>query len=295
VTEGVGAPESLDGSCQGSALDGRSTRRDQQLAGAFGAFGAFGVAGLEGEVGSEIPPRSVEPGVCGVDRLQGCAGQLRPPRRQQSLEDCLAGESVAEGEHPIVDPQKVLVHAALERLQDDIRRLVGRVMKKLPVELAAEDRSGRQDVTFFVAEVDEPGTHGLAERGRHAGRGQHLFDEERDPVGGALHAGNDLVVGVRYARSHHLGHAGGIEALHREMQRAAGSHEPPDHFAGRARLVAPGSDHKEDRDRDQVVCQVLDDGQGVRIGPVQILQHQHESARSTQPTQELDDRLGSDR
>ncbi len=191
--------ESVD--CRGQGPSGyrRPARHDQQLA------GPLVVARLKGEIGCQVPPLAVGSRMSSVERLQGGRGQRLPPWGKKPFKDRVAGQSVPEGERLALDGQQLMLHSTFECTGHHLGGLIDGVGDEVPIELAAEDRRGREHDAFVIREVRHPRPDGLGERSRHSRRSQQFLDEERDPVRGALNAPDRLVVRTGHTNAHHLG------------------------------------------------------------------------------------------
>ena len=84
----------------------------------------------------------------------------------------------------------------------------------------------------------------------------------------------------------------GVQPVERQVPCGAPAREPPRQAGGRFRLVPAGGDAQHALAA-KVVRQVLKERQGVRIGPVQVLEgdDQPGAGAGTEPAEQPDDRL----
>ncbi len=185
-------------------------------------------------------------------------------------------------------PPEGLQHVRLGHARD--------ARQQSPVELPAQDGGRHQDVRHALAERGEPVAHGPDDRCRHAGghvavnlpagigphklarrdrRSENLLDRERQPVAigeqPSYPGGN-----VRYVQacSGHLADSGRRQAGYLDACRNAPGEGRLQQLGGCRRLTVPQRYHAErPRGRD-VVGQVLSEREGVRVGPVQVLEHE---------------------
>ena len=238
-------------------------------------------------------------GQLGLSRLQRGerpGGERDPPRRQQLGGHRLPGEHVPEPESAAVHGEQLRLHPAFERAGDDIGVQPGGTRQQPPVELPSEQRGGVQDQPFRLVQARQPGPDTLGERTRHARRGQRLLDQERNPVGQTLDPGDDVLGGApagmrapsRRPRPADSRPSAMRAAARRPCSRAISSD-------GRRGWLVPAGGHAQDRLRGQVVAQVLQDRERVRVRPVQVLEYQQQTAGPGQPPQQLQHGLAAHR
>jgi crotonobetainyl-CoA:carnitine CoA-transferase CaiB-like acyl-CoA transferase len=125
-----------------------------------------------------------------------------------------------------------------------------------------------------------------------------------DPIGGIAAAGAVVLALIARRRT---GRGAWIDLAQRETMaqmigpafaaaslRGAAPVQPDGQFHRRRPGFAPDSRHAQHRLGREVVAQVLQHGQGVRVGPVQVLEHDDEHARLSQPAQQAQDRFAAD-
>ena len=281
-----GAPERSGGGGQGAAIQGRLARGGEQRT------GPRGVPRPCGQVGGDVPPRPVEGGVRRVHSGERGFRQPAAARRQLPVDDGLAGERVPEPEDLAVDGHQLGGDGALQGRGDGAVRHGGGGRQQLPVEAAAKQRGRLEHPPFFRAERGQPGADGLGEGRGHARRGEHLLDEERHAVGCSLGPQDQLVVGPGDAGTDHVLDRVGVQPLERQVPGGAPARQPPRQAGGRFRLVPAGGDAQHALAA-EVVRQILKERQGVRIGPVQVLEgdDQPGAGAGTEPAEQPDDRL----
>jgi hypothetical protein len=156
-------------------------------------------------------------------------------------------------------------------------------------QVGAEHRGGLQQPDAGVAEAGQPApdrvAHPVGERGRVQVSDQQpadLLDEERVAAGPVLHAGAELGVGLPPGDpGEQPCHLPGVEAAQR--QRPALRRQPGDRagerVAGRDLDVTVGGDQQLAAAADPPGMEggQLDRG---RVGPVQVVEHQHQRARA---------------
>ena len=83
------------------------------------------------------------------------------------------------------------------------------------------------------------------------------------------------------------------EPVKTEVKYAGAAPLPAGHFQCGRRPVGPQGEYAQQRLAIKVLAEVLHQGHGVRVGPVQVLQHDDQALRREAP-EKLDQRLTAD-
>ena len=233
------------------------------------------VAGLAVEPGGE---RAV---AAPVEHAGGPGGQRRALRRQQGGEHGVAGEGVAEAQPTVGDDEQPDVRRRPQRRDHRPLDLVGRPVttsgrvgdrSQQPPVGVVDHRGGEHHLLRRRRQGGQPSRHEPRHRRRHPRRTdrQQLLDQQRQPVG----AGDELLAlgrGQRGAAAgrRQCGHALGVQAVQRQRADVGGEARE-----GGAGDVVAGRRHQQHGRVDQRAREVAHEVERVRVGPVQVLQHE---------------------
>ena len=159
--------------------------------------------------------------------------------------------------------------------------------------MAAEDGSGLDHRSLRFAEPGQALADCLGERLRQPGRRQQVFHQQRYSFGGGLHPAQEFRLWFRDAGMDHARHVRIAEPVKFEVKYAWPAPLPAGDFQRGRRPVGAQGKHAQHRLAIKVLAQVLHQGNGVRVGPVQVLQHDDQAARR-EPPEQLDQRLTAD-
>ena len=98
-----------------------------------------------------------------------------------------------------------------------------------------------------------------------------------------------------HTRRHHLGYMVIVQPGQRQVSHTAASTHAAHQVQCRGRLLAPARRHAQQRLAPDVVAGMLNEPKGVRVCPVQILQHNHQRAGTGQLSQQAQEGLASHR
>ena len=305
--EPAGVPRRALGGGQSARGERPPRALDQPLRGLRGRARRF--RQLRGQLAGGAREAGVRP----FDRGPRPLGQAPSLRREQVVQHGLAGERVAEDEAVAVDRHDLRVDGGPQPVDDRSPVDVGDARQQLPVEPAAQHRRGADHppgrrVEHPRAARDRlpqargnPGCE-LARRDPHpvltpqrARRDQareQLLDEERRAVAVGAHeagepggrarrgeAGRHHPVDVVLGQRPDADDRGGVAAL-----------QPFEQLRGVA--LGPRGRHAQHGLGGQRVAQVVEGGQGLRVGPVQVLHHEHAAPPVAVGAQEPHDGLG---
>ncbi|WP_300008023.1 hypothetical protein [Pseudonocardia sp.] len=256
------------------------------------------IAGRDCHVGGDLGPDPRQAGMTGLDRDPGPPRQVRLLRRGQAGEYGVAGQGVTERELAVGDREELSPDAATQGPADVVVGPAHHLGRDRLVEPPAEHRTGQHDVAVGAGQRPEPLRDPRGERGgddavrarpQHPpgavppqgapvrGRCQQFLDQERHAAG----AGQHVHQAVREVdRAQAPGRHGGDLLRNQRWQVHHGGGPPGTERSGRdpARRIRPGGGEDEHPLLGDVVGQVLDDREGVRIAPVQVVEHQHRTA-----------------
>ena len=242
------------------------------------------------QVGGHVPPPACQVRVGGVDGRERVGRRPAQPGRERGHQHRLPGQGVPELEPRPVSSNENPVDRPGQGPGYHLCRLPAGRRQDLPVEVMPQHRRGLQDGTLAVGELSQPPAHRLADGLRDAGRGQQLLHEERHALRHLPDPG--LLSGVRAGRAggDHLRHLTLRQAAEWEMHDARPSPLPPGQLRCRGRRISAEGDDEQEMLADGVVGQILHQGHRIRVGPVQILQGDHQPIRP-QAAQQLQHRL----
>ena len=223
-------------------------------------------------------------------------GQRRPLRRQQDREHGVAGERVRPAQCRPVGHQQRLPDRGAQGTEHLLFGGPGGGCEQPPVELGTAHGRGVQDLLGGFGQRREPAGDQRGQRGRdrRSGGGEEFLDRERQPVGPeqqllGLLVGDRPAVAARRGERRHVPTAqpGEVQGDRPGRGREA---------AGGVRrgVVACGAGQQ-----DGGACggarEVLDEGEGVVVGPVQVLEAQHAAGRvAEREAQQPQQALGED-
>ncbi len=250
-----------------------------------------------------------------LDRLGGPCRQLRPLGREQVLQHRLPGQRVAETEGgalgAVLGGDDLGVDRRSQGRQDGSPIQARRVGDQGPVEAPPQHRGRPQDHPVLLAEAPQALAHHPLERlgdlwsalgpqlpdaalphqraARDAG-GQDLLDQERHPLGpGRQQTPQAVGEGWRVeCRPGHGVHVRIREALELQDRRVAPRDQQSGQHGSWWRLVGAHRDQAEEALRGEVVGQVLDQGQRLRVGPVKVFQRHQGTGGSGQHAQQAE-------
>ena len=242
------------------------------------------IACAEGEVRREVAPRPVQLGVQGDELVEGTARPPRALRREHRREDGVAAEGVVEAELVIAFRLHQTRGGGGAQCGEHVG--FGRAEgtgQESPVEPPPQHRSHLDAAARPLRERREPSHDQLADGGRNGHRGidscrEQLLDQQRRAPGPA--AERSLGRGGHLAAQTGRGHRADLRAgqgRQSEHRARVATVEATQQVGGGAGLVSCGDDQQDPPDGDGV-GQVLHHGERVRIGPVQVLERQHDPA-----------------
>ena len=272
INQGQGAAQRIDGGSERTPAQRRPARHDQQGA------GPVLVPGLKGQVRGQIAPFPRQPWVSRLQGSQSTRGEHDPSRGQQLSGHRLPGQHVPEPEYISVDHEQLRSDTLLQGAGDQVGVQPGGRRQQPPVELPAEQRGGIQHQALVITQPVEPGADSVGERPWHAGSGEGLLDEERNPVGDMLDAGDDVISSLRQARPHHGGDLVRGQPAESQLPGSAAPGQPGDQLGSGRRSFRPAGGHGEHGLGGQVVAEVLHDRERVRVGPVQVFKYQQQTS-----------------
>ena len=209
---------------------------------------------------------------------------------------------MAETEGAVVrfDGDQLCVDRRVQRAEDALISEAGDLGEQLPVEASTKHGGGEENGASFVADDRQPAPNAVGERQRHDrldgvrqrppvatvekrtrrhGDRQEFLDKEGNPVGSLSegeHLGRDAV-GIQTC-PHHVGHLGvGETSQLEDLDRATGLQHPGEFERCRS-LLDTGRDQAQHPLGGEIVGQVLDDAERLRVGPVQVLENDDTSA-----------------
>ena len=115
------------------------------------------------------------------------------------------------------------------------------------------------------------------------------------PSARTLDPGDDLIRGRRQAGAHHGGDLGCGQAAEGQVPGGAATGQPGHQLGSRRRGVTPAGGDAEHGLGGQIVAQVLHDRERVRVGPVQVFEHQEQAGASSETPQQLQHGLAAHR
>ncbi len=251
------------------------------------------VSGPFGQVDGQLAQAAFQVRVGGVEHGQRRGGQGPLAGWQQGVEHRFAGQRVPEAEGRAVRRDQHLLHRELQRLSHQGLVLAGHGGQQPPVEVAAEDGRGLDHRSLRGAEPGQPLADGLGERLRQPGRGQQVLHQQRHSFGRGLDPAPEFVGCVREAGLDHAGHVLVAEPVEPEGADAGPAPQAMGDFQCARRWAVPQGEHEQQRLALEVLAQVLHQGHGVRVGPVQVLQAD-DQALGCEPPEQLDQRLTAD-
>ena len=223
-------------------------------------------------------------------------GQRRPFRWQQHREHRVPRERVRPAQRRPVGHQQRLPHRGPQGAQHLLLGGAGRGPEQPPVELGAEHGGGVQDRLGRFGERREPVGDERGERGRdgRARSGDELLDRERQPVRAQQQA-LGLLVGDRSAAPARRGqrrHVPPVQPAQVQSDRPGCGGEAA---RGVGRGVVAGGAGQQDGRVGGGAREVLDQREGVVVGPVQVLQPQDAAGGVTErEAQQPQQALGED-
>ena len=243
------------------------------------------------------------------------AGHAREARSRRSggsrsCEHRLTGQRVPEPEPDAVDLDQLLVDGGPQRVDRRLAVDLGDAGEQLPVEAATQQRGGAEHSPGGGIERAEPAVDGLAQAGRHRGRQvsrprplavlQPQLPDATSPASSSSTRNGLPSLWRRTKRDEVVGGRGHVEAggdhpvdlgVGEAVEPDDGGRivplDPIEQLAGVA--VRPGRDEAEHRLGAQRVGQVLDDREGLGVGPVEVLEqeeaprHRHRGRRAGAP------------
>ena len=286
--------EEVSGAPQGTDRGGQ--RPPGQRLGAGLAQQRSGPAAVPGPVrqlDGQLAQAAFQARVAGVQNGERRRGQGPLAGWQHGIEHRLAGQRVPEAEGCAVGAHQQLLDREPERLRHQGRSLPAHGREQFPVEVAAEDGSGLDHRSLRFAEGGQALADRLGERLRQPGRGEQIFHQQRYAFGGGLHPAQELRRCARDAGVDHARHVLVAEPVKTEVKDAGPAPLPAGHFQCGRRPVGAQGKYAQQRLAIKVLAEVLHQGHGVRVGPVQVLQH-HDQALRREAPKKLDQRLATD-
>ena len=215
----------------------------------------------------------------GEQHLGRPAGGRRPLGGQRGGRHRVAGERVPPAQLAACRDEQARVHRRPQPRRHDGFRPVRDLRQQRPRRVDAEHGGGPQHHGGVVVEVGQPLLDERGERRRHPRTAlpHQLLDEQRQPVGGGDHELQPVG-----------GQVGGVGGGQRRGLRRGEPLRPEHHSArepaerGAPRPVVPGRDDQQQPRRGRGVGEVLDEGDGVGVRPVQVLQRQEAAALGAQ-------------
>ena len=223
-------------------------------------------------------------------------GQRRPFRWQQHREHRVPRERVRPAQRRPVGHQQRLPDRGPQGAQHLLLGGAGRGPEQAPVELGAEHGGGVQDRLGRVGERREPVGDERGERGRdrRARSGDELLDREGQPVRAQQQA-LGLLVGDRPAAPARRGQRRHVPPVQPAQVQGDRSGCGGEAARGVGRGVVAGGAGQQDGRVGGGAREVLDQGERVVVGPVQVLQAQHAAGRVAQrEAQQPEQALGED-
>ena len=279
---------------QRSSLQGPAAGLQQQ------GRGLHSLSGHLVQFGRQLAQRAWHARVRCLDRRRGRGGVPGQERGEQIRHDRVPGQRVPEPEDHLTGTRRLDQLGVAGPLQCGEHLGLGRVHhggNQRPVELPPEHRGSDHDIGLLRAEPGQPVSYRLGDRGRDAGGhlfvrppalvaedqfaggdrgGEHLLDGERQPVAVGEQPLHDLAVHVLLVQAvgdHQPDVGGGQPGQVENRGGPAGVHRP-DHVQCRGRRAVAQRRHAQHGLAGEVVGQVLHDRQGLRVGEMQVFQHQ---------------------
>ena len=265
-----------------------------------------------GEVGGELARESGEARVGQLDGRPRPAGELAALGRQEARHDGLTAQGVAEVEAVVIGIDQLGIDRGPQRLDGRPTVDLGDPGEQLPREGSPQQRRRTDHPTMLGVEVGEPAGDRLPQVRRdvdrqdpddlpvavhpvqHAGGdqpGEQLLDEERVAVGVPLQEPHQRRRGVLrlQAGGNHRRHAGGWERIDPKDGGRSAPLEPSNHR--RHLLGRSGRDDAPAARVGEGIAEVLDDGERLDVGPVQVLEHEDRGSLGVEQGEQARHRL----
>ena len=159
--------------------------------------------------------------------------------------------------------------------------------------MAAEDGCGLDHRSLRFAETGQPLADRLGERLRQPRRRQQVFHQQRYSFGGGLYPAQEFRLCSGDAGVDHARHVLIAEPVKSEVKDASPAPQSAGDIQGGRWPAGAQRKYAQQRLALKMLDQVLHQGHGVRVGPVQVLQHNDQAARREAP-EKLDQRLTAD-
>ena len=274
-------------------------------------------AGAPAASASSAASSQVAPGRPGCAR--STAGHARwarspPLGREQVVQHGLAGERVAEDEAVAVDLDELRVDGGPQPVDDRSPVDVGDARQQLPVEPAAQHRGGADHPPGRRVEQTHAAPDRLAQARGHRGRELAAPRPTRRPPAaacpprpgpraaprrgtacrrrGRARSRRARRAGVGVARQAATIRSTSSSASGAMRTIAAGSRRSNRSSSSRGVALGPRGRHAQHGLGGQRVAEVVEGGEGLRVGPVQVLHHEHAAPPVAVGAQEPHDRLG---
>ena len=289
--------EQARGPAQGAGRGGQRAPAERRPPG-FGQqqAGPARIVGLDGQVRGQVAGCAGQPGMSRLQRGERPGGEGDPPRRQQLGGHRLPGEHVPEPENAAVHGQQLRPPPRV-RARRRPRRRPARWRAAAAASRTAARTARRCAGPAVPPRSGPPAGPGPLRRTSSARPARPATPrpgtEPRRP--GRCTRAMTSSDGGRQARAYHRGDLAGRQPSERDADRGPPSVQPG-HQSGRRRgRLVPAGGQAQDRLRGQVVAQVLQDRERVRVRPVQVLEHQQQPGGSGQPSQQLQHGLAAHR
>lgn len=304
------------GALEGRLCAGQRSRSEGAACGVEPqAGGAMQLACGLGQLGGQLAPGVVQLRMRRLHCRQRTPGEDRHLGREQLVQHGIARQCVAEPERRFgrIDGEDLRIDRPPERRQHLCLAAIGDPRQQAPLEPPPEHGCGEKHRPGVVTQRHKPSADAVGERGgddgasglrqrprpavadertgAHPGR-QQLLDEERDAAGTRSER-EDVAVDrcCAEARLHHLGNLIRPEAGQPDDRRHTPGTDLLRHVQCRRRLLVAQGHEAERRLAQQVVRQVLRHPDGVRVAPVEVLEHQDAAAAAADDPQEPQHRL----